>query len=87
MKTLTEYRKDRNLSQSELSTALKKRGIIASPASIAMYEIGHRTPALEKAQKIAKFFGVGTDDIFFGPLAHLERAAEDRTQPPAGTDL
>ena len=64
MKTLAEYRNERNLSQVELSIAFKRESINVSPASIAMYEIGRRTPSLEKAQAIARFFGVGTDDIF-----------------------
>lgn len=74
MKTLAEYRKAKNLSQVELAAALKKEHLRISPASIAMYETGRRTPPLEKAQAIARFFGVATDDIFFGPCAHKERA-------------
>ncbi len=80
MKSLVQYRKEHVLSQAELSLALKRVGISVGSASIAMYEIGQRTPPLEKAQAIARFFGVGTDDIFFGPDAHLERAPE-----PTGT--
>ncbi|MEA4926745.1 MAG: helix-turn-helix transcriptional regulator [Syntrophomonadaceae bacterium] len=79
MKSLAEYRKEQNLSQIELSIALKKEFINVSPASIAMYEIGRRTPPLKKAQAIAKFFGVGTDDIFFGINAHIEKAEEKST--------
>ena len=81
MKTLAEYRNERSLSQAELSIALHNNGVIVGPASIAMYETGRRTPTLEKAQSIARFFGVGTDDIFFGPRAHLERADDGGTTP------
>ena len=69
--------------QSVLSYAPKKAGIVVSPASIAMYETGQRTPPLEKAQAIARFFRVSTDDIFFGPSAHSERAYSNK---PTGTD-
>ncbi|HBC93681.1 MAG TPA: transcriptional regulator [Pelotomaculum sp.] len=84
MKTLAEYRKALNFSQAELAIELNKRHICVSSASIAMYETGHRTPPLEKAQAIARFFGVATDDIFFGPIAHLERA--EPAAEPTGTD-
>lgn len=80
MRTLAQYRQDKNLTQIELSEALRLKGVIVSPASIAMYEVGKRTPPLEKAQAIARFFGIATDDIFFGSVAHLERA-----QTPTGT--
>lgn len=84
MKSLAEYRKALELSQVELSIAFKKEYINVSPASIAMYEVGRRTPPLEKAQAIARFFGVGTDDIFFGIHAHLEKA--EGAQTSTGTD-
>jgi len=83
MKTLVQYRKEKNLSQIELAQELRSVGINVSPASIAMYELGQRTPPLEKAQSIAKYFGVSTDDIFFGRNAHLERA---KALTPTGTD-
>lgn len=83
MKALSEYRKARNLSQTELAQELRSVGVNVSSASIAMYELGHRTPPLEKAQNIAKYFGVSTDDIFFGRHAHLERA---EALNPTGTD-
>ena len=75
MKTLSEYRKDHGLSQARLAESLRKMGIMISPTSIAMYEIGQRTPPLKKAQAIAQFFGVLTDDIFFGPSAHRKGAS------------
>lgn len=67
MKPLAEYRKNKELSQIELSNELNRAGIKVGPASIAMYETGQRKPPLEKARAIAKFFGVSTDDIEFGP--------------------
>lgn len=61
MKNLAEYRKDRNMTQRELSEIT---GIPFS--SIAMYETGKRIPSLTRARKIADFFKVSTDEISFG---------------------
>jgi len=66
VKPLAEYRKNKKMSQEQLSKALKEAGINVSPASIAMYETGQRTPPLNKARAIAHFFGISTDDIEFG---------------------
>lgn len=74
MRTLSELRETKNLSQKELAQELCEIGMTISPASIAMYELGERQPSLRKAKTIAHYFGVPTDDIFFGPRAHLERA-------------
>lgn len=74
MKSLAAYRKDKKLSQEALSTELSSFGVKVSPASIAMYELGQRTPPLNKAKAIAQYFGVGLDDIFFGKIAHEEKA-------------
>jgi transcriptional regulator with XRE-family HTH domain len=73
MKPLVEYRKSLNLSQRELAAVLRENNIKVSPAAIAMYEKGYRQPPLEKARKIARFFGVATDDIVFGEYAHDTR--------------
>ena len=67
MKSLSEYRKEYKLSQVGLSKKLNEVGISVSSTSIAMYEIGQRTPTLDKARLIAQFFGVSTDDIEYGP--------------------
>ncbi len=67
MKLFSEYRKDKKLSQAQLSQELIKAGIRVSPTSVAMYETGQRTPSLNKARAIAQYFGVSTDDIKFGP--------------------
>lgn len=60
MKTLSELRKGKNITQKELAKALK-----VSVSTIAMYEIGERTPSLKKAKKIADFFGVPIESIDF----------------------
>lgn len=64
-KTLAEYRSARHLTQKQLA---EKLGFPVS--TIAMYETGARTPTLRRAQKIAEFFGVRIEDIFFGEDAH-----------------
>ena len=60
-KTLAELRVEKNISQRSLAEAIG-----TAPSSIGMYETGLRTPPLEKARKIAKFFGVLVDEIEFG---------------------
>lgn len=69
--TLAELRERHKpkLSQRELSSLLS-----IPDSTIAMYENGSRTPSLGRARKIAQFFGVPTDDIIFGHVAHKTRA-------------
>lgn len=62
---IAELRHRENLTQKELA---KKIGISAS--AIAMYEIGARTPALKTAKKLADYFGVQIEDIFFSNVTH-----------------
>ncbi|AKL94982.1 putative transcriptional regulator [Clostridium aceticum] len=69
MKPLAEYRKQKNMTQLQLH---KATGIPVS--SIAMYETGQRTPSLARARKLADYFDVSTDDIFFGNKVHEKRA-------------
>lgn len=68
MKPLALYRKEKSLSQSQLSEEITRAGIKISPASVALYETGKRQPPLAKARAIAQFFGVATDDIEYGKL-------------------
>ena len=70
-KTLAELRNERNLTQKELSEAID-----ISSSAIAMYETGERTPPIKKAKKIAAFFNVKIDDIFFGQEVHELRAKD-----------
>ena len=70
--TLAELRAANGLSQAKLA---KHLGL--APSSIAQYETGKRTPSLETARRIAKFFAVSTDDIIFGPHAHNLRPQQD----------
>lgn len=72
MKPLASYRKERSLSQCQLSEEITKSGVKISPASIAMYETGKRQPPLTKARAIARFFGVTTDDIIYGKIKRGE---------------
>jgi len=57
---LAEFRKKKKLTQKELAKTLK-----LSQSAIAMYEIGRRRPSLDKAKKIAEYFNVSIEDIFF----------------------
>ncbi|MEN6463055.1 MAG: helix-turn-helix transcriptional regulator [Syntrophomonas sp.] len=66
MKPLALYRKEKSLSQCQLSEQITELGTKISPASVAMYETGKRQPPLAKARAIAQFFGVTTDDIEYG---------------------
>jgi len=66
VKPLSEYRKEKKLTQSRLSEEITRAGTKISPASVAMYETGRRQPSLRKARAIARFFGVATDDIEYG---------------------
>lgn len=80
--TLSELRNKKGLTQRELAAQLH-----LSPSTIALYELGMRTPGLQNARRIAKYFGVPLDDIVFGPRAYDsqttdEHAAFDMT----GTD-
>lgn len=54
--TLKYLREERNLSQRELAIKL---GI--APATIGMYESGHRFPSREIEEKLSDFFGVSID--------------------------
>lgn len=67
MKTLAELRKSRcDMSQSELASALQ-----VGQSTVAMWETGDRVPTLTMAKRIAEFFGVRLDEIFFGPKTHI----------------
>lgn len=73
-KLLAELRGD--MTQRELAKKLD-----LTPSAIAMYETGERTPPLEKAKKIAAFFGVPVESIKFGIYARMARVCQ-----PTGTE-
>jgi len=58
--TLVELRKRENLSQGELAELLN-----VSRGAIGMYEIGKRTPPLNKAKELATIFNVPVEKIVF----------------------
>ncbi len=68
-KTIADLRTEKGLSQRELAKAVGLK-----PSTIAMYELGERTPSLSNATKIAQFFGVPVERIFFGNDARKMRA-------------
>lgn len=53
---LKQLRKDRRITQSELSEALK-----ISPSTVGMWEQGRREPDYEMLKRIADYFNVSTD--------------------------
>lgn len=63
-RTLAELRALRGLTQRGMA---KQLGISAS--AVALYELGLRTPSLQRAKLIAQFFGVPVEAIVFGPVA------------------
>ncbi|AEE91170.1 Helix-turn-helix domain protein [Tepidanaerobacter acetatoxydans Re1] len=66
---LAMLRNSKGLTQRDLANEL---GV--SPSTIAMYEIGERTPGLKMAKIIADFFGVGIEYIFFTAGAYEKEA-------------
>lgn len=64
---LKKLRDQKGISQLELS---KKIGV--SPSSITMYEQGERVPRDSVKIKIADYFGVTVESIFFDTEQHIE---------------
>lgn len=64
-KTLKELREKKKLTQDALAAIIG-----CAPSTIAMYELGERSPTLKRAKSIAKFFGVNLEEIDFGSSAH-----------------
>lgn len=73
MQRLAELRKMKGLTQRALANALNM-----SESSIAMYEIAQRIPTLSRALKIAEFFDVNIENIFFANNNHDMRAKETK---------
>lgn len=57
---LIELRKKQNLKQRDVAKAVE-----ITTSYYGMIEVGDRTPKLELARKIAQFFGVKMEDLFF----------------------
>nr|DAZ78888.1 MAG TPA: Repressor protein CI [Caudoviricetes sp.] len=60
MNKLKKLRTDRDLKQIELA---KEIGV--TKQTMSCYELGVIKPSLDKAKKIADFFGCSIEDIFF----------------------
>lgn len=76
-KLIHELRSKLGLSQRKMAKILGLK-----PSTLAMYELGLRTPTLETAKRIANFFGVSVEEIFFGEDARKMRAKAN----PTGTE-
>ena len=82
--TLAEFRNKKGLTQRALAARLSKieKDINFSPAAITLYELGLRTPSLQKAKLIARYFGVPVEDIIFGPSAcEMQEGGSKETAP------
>lgn len=65
-KTIVNLRKEKKLTQRELANELTKLSDLKfSPTSIALYELGMRTPSLKRVKVIAKYFDVAIEEIIF----------------------
>lgn len=71
-KKMIELRGDR--SQKEIA---KQMGIPVS--TYAMIEAGHRFPRPALQQKMARFFGVTVDELFFSQNDHETRTKSNKT--------
>jgi len=60
-KLLSQMRNAKNKTQREVAEDLNV-GI----STIGMYETGQRTPNLQTAKRLAAYFGVSVENIFFG---------------------
>ena len=78
--TLAALRTSRRLTQRDVA---KQLGISAS--AIALYELGLRTPSLQRAKLIAQFFGVPVEDIVFGPVVPGQSDDQATTLDATGT--
>ncbi|MBO8128969.1 MAG: helix-turn-helix transcriptional regulator [Peptococcaceae bacterium] len=74
-KTLAQLRREKRLTQREFAKAVRLH-----PSTVAMYETGKRTPPLKTAIKIARFFGVPVEAIYFGDDARTTRALQPMGQ-------
>lgn len=67
--SLSYLRNKKDKTQKEMAEELQ-----VGLSTIAMWETGARTPSLEMAIRLAQYFEVRVEDIFFGPGAHVTRA-------------
>ncbi|MHB8918612.1 MAG: helix-turn-helix transcriptional regulator [Desulfocucumaceae bacterium] len=65
-------RAERGLSQRQVADAVR-----ISQSSYAMIEGGHRHPRKEVEKKLADFFGVTVDELFFSQNNHGTRLKEE----------
>lgn len=64
-KLLKQLRLGRNLTQAQTAAAVS-----ISPSYYGMIERGERNPTLEDAKRLADFFGISIDLLFFGNLSY-----------------
>ncbi len=72
MSILAKLRNDRNLTQSQVANAVK-----ISRSAYAMIELGHRVPRHKTMKRLADFFGITVDELFFSqPCRDLQLKKE-----------
>lgn len=64
---ISTWRQAQGWTQEKLAKRLKLK-----PASVAQWEIGDTEPTTGNAQRMAKLFGITMDDLFYGPVPHVE---------------
>lgn len=74
---LAELRKKKGLSQMELAEALH-----VSRQSVSLWENGSTTPAVDRLQLLAEFYGITMDELFY-PIEEKPRAEAPEAPPQA----
>lgn len=64
-KPLSQLRNERGKTQRQIAKDMN-----VAVSTIAMYETGSRMPSLQMAKKLAEYFGLRIEDIFFKNGAH-----------------
>lgn len=70
---LAELRKKQGLSQKALA-----KQINVCAGTIGMYEIGKRTPSLDRALRISEFFGIPLENISFSSLDRVNEGGKKK---------
>jgi transcriptional regulator with XRE-family HTH domain len=67
---LRQIRDKMGMSQEKFCKFLKDHGVYINQSTLAMYELGYRTPKLEMFFKIATILGVSGDELYGSEVKH-----------------
>jgi len=81
MNRIKELRKKHGLTAKQLAESV---GV--SRGQIANIEIGLRKTNLQLAKRIANYFGLSIEDIFFVPNSHEAKQIHSPSRAPTGTE-